>query len=651
MADTLPNLIPTDDDLNHCLALLAPSATDESKFVALLLLPRLLDQKDPQTMHRVFAGMNFGFLERLMKTKSQQEAEIPEETLKSIAVNILSCFCSEELIQTKQMTARISTLAGLITPNFTTVKDGLFYRNRKTVGSHAIASLQPSHIIHHLTLQPSPKSFSATERTLTIVLLRHVHLNASAILASAPSAHLSSLLKESLRTVMLPSLTALVRTRQDAVKFEALGALREMIEFVPGEILHKIEKEEPQRMPIWTNSIRVGLRQILGNSTYRETALTLIALLLRHFGTGWLFRPITAHPPSARRIEKSPAHKTPAAADEEADARFSALVVQLACVETRLLLDKLQDRVEGRRRVEGEREERKEGEREERKEGEREERKEGEREEREDKMLPVCYEILEAAIRVLSEAMDAVEKAEEGEEGSNDGTFDAELLLRMQEALVETFRAVLEYLKDVQDNHADDMKAILADMTALASVRVLASWLAEEASLEKEIAAVMRLLVGVCHESTSTPTPIIDLTSLLTPAFLNLTSSAFLRLSFLSAGGHIAMASYVRSAGPAPDRVVGPMQVLAGLAAVAGREVVGDTELVKDVWEGIGRFICGEPGDPEINSTDSVASSPDRPHPPRAPAAYSTARRPGCHHRCEDVLHVVRRGEGRAAGR
>jgi Neurochondrin len=55
-------------EIDQCLNLLSPSSSDESKFTALLILPRLLDSNDHATIQRVFNKMNFKFIERLMKS-------------------------------------------------------------------------------------------------------------------------------------------------------------------------------------------------------------------------------------------------------------------------------------------------------------------------------------------------------------------------------------------------------------------------------------------------------------------------------------------------------------------------------------------------------------------------------------------------------
>jgi hypothetical protein len=55
-------------EIDQCLRLLSPASSDESKFTALLILPRLLDATDHSTIQHVFDKMNFKFIERLMKS-------------------------------------------------------------------------------------------------------------------------------------------------------------------------------------------------------------------------------------------------------------------------------------------------------------------------------------------------------------------------------------------------------------------------------------------------------------------------------------------------------------------------------------------------------------------------------------------------------
>lgn len=55
-------------EIDRCLSMIVPSASDESKFVGMLILPKLLEQDKVENIERVFKGMNFKFIERLLRT-------------------------------------------------------------------------------------------------------------------------------------------------------------------------------------------------------------------------------------------------------------------------------------------------------------------------------------------------------------------------------------------------------------------------------------------------------------------------------------------------------------------------------------------------------------------------------------------------------
>lgn len=55
-------------EIDRCLSMIVPSASDESKFVGMLILPKLLEQDNIENIEHVFKGMNFKFIERLLRT-------------------------------------------------------------------------------------------------------------------------------------------------------------------------------------------------------------------------------------------------------------------------------------------------------------------------------------------------------------------------------------------------------------------------------------------------------------------------------------------------------------------------------------------------------------------------------------------------------
>ncbi|KAG1462758.1 hypothetical protein G6F55_002775 [Rhizopus delemar] len=107
-----------DAEIDRCLSMIVPSASDESKFVGMLMLPKLLDQNNTETVERAFKGMNFIFIERLLRTNHSVNAEVPDDLLKEIAVNILACFSRyETLAKDKNMVERIPGLSRLLKPD------------------------------------------------------------------------------------------------------------------------------------------------------------------------------------------------------------------------------------------------------------------------------------------------------------------------------------------------------------------------------------------------------------------------------------------------------------------------------------------------------------------------------------------------------
>jgi len=54
------------DQINKCMLLLQSHTKDEEKFVALLILPKLLNPNDKELMTIVFKEIDFKFLRRLL---------------------------------------------------------------------------------------------------------------------------------------------------------------------------------------------------------------------------------------------------------------------------------------------------------------------------------------------------------------------------------------------------------------------------------------------------------------------------------------------------------------------------------------------------------------------------------------------------------
>ncbi|CAG8451880.1 11581_t:CDS:2, partial [Acaulospora colombiana] len=273
-------------------------------------------------------------------------------------------------------------------------------------------------------------------------------------------------------------------------------------------------------------------------------------LLLDHFGATWLF--------TSDISLKDDYYSTD---DNLEDFKFAALVVQLACVEIRLMLDEVSDKLE---------------------------KKDFSSVERHETMLPACYTILEKSIEYLSQVERLLDF--DDKKDSADLTklkLDPELLLRLRSTMIETFRIIMEYLLNVKDVMSS-IESILEDKMLMASIRVLSVWLAEEGSLEKEAVAVIPFLIDMCRRSFEARSE-VNLIKMLTPAFLNLSSQDQPRSTFYFHGGHLLMIDYIVEfwghtkvkgyiTNVMVDNLLGPFQVLINIVVSDKEELVTRNE-------------------------------------------------------------------------
>lgn len=156
--------------------------------------------------------------------------------------------------------------------------------------------------------------------------------------------------------------------------------------------------------------------------------MVVAACLLRYFGPDWMFSSLKHHK----------------------EDKFPTLLVHLVAVETRVMLDEIHDRrmnLHNRQAI----------------------KVDEAKEKRQESMVPVYFEILEAAIRYLS--LNFNEDKASG--------MDAEVLLKIRKTLSDTMNVVMELLKFIQDT-TDNDDQLEKDMIAQASMRIIALYLAEE---------------------------------------------------------------------------------------------------------------------------------------------------------------------------
>ncbi|ORY73026.1 hypothetical protein LY90DRAFT_636661 [Neocallimastix californiae] len=107
------------EQIKKCMLLLQRHTKDEEKFVALLILPKLLNPKDKELMSIVFKEIDFVFLRRLLiSDNSDNNSESQSSLYKIISLNIISSFCYyPEFLNEKRIIKTIPYLISILNEN------------------------------------------------------------------------------------------------------------------------------------------------------------------------------------------------------------------------------------------------------------------------------------------------------------------------------------------------------------------------------------------------------------------------------------------------------------------------------------------------------------------------------------------------------
>ncbi|KAJ1881252.1 hypothetical protein H4R99_001583 [Coemansia sp. RSA 1722] len=98
--------------IDQCAQLLSSQSTDDEKLAGLLLLPRIIDAQDGDSLALVFESMDSRFLERLLRTGIKQHLKNQDDSpMLGIAAYVIDVFASHQKIaQHPRMLDRIPTL-------------------------------------------------------------------------------------------------------------------------------------------------------------------------------------------------------------------------------------------------------------------------------------------------------------------------------------------------------------------------------------------------------------------------------------------------------------------------------------------------------------------------------------------------------------
>ncbi|CAO3593104.1 unnamed protein product [Absidia cylindrospora] len=473
-------------EIDRCLGLIAPSASDELKFVGMLLLPRLLNQDDHPSIQHVFDHMNFKFIERLLRTNHEVGGEVPDHILKEIAVNILACFAHyDTMAPTQHMIYRIPALSTVLTPNDSTdiTQEVLHILLSVSTTKEGLVRMLDPDVLKNI-FEVFAGTQSKDERNLCSQLLTLTYTRSFQLLESKPIPSLTSALKYSLQTSTFPIAASLFNHTQDTLKMDALDILYHILVGGSSEWMQSLKydwtgsntttKTKQQQtttstpMDKFLENMRMGLRQVLGSKLgdrVRDQALVVLASLVRYFGAEWFFSWLNQTKMAKQQQQgkgKGKMTTTTATSNNTSsefylNANFPVLVIHLVSVESRVMLDAVQDQWIAMHGGDG---------------GDGSGRiveVDEEKETRHTMMVPVYFEILESAIEYLAAQYDE----------DRDTGMDAEVLLKIRKALTEVMDVVMEMLKFMQDT-ADNEQELENNMIAQASMRIIALWLAEE---------------------------------------------------------------------------------------------------------------------------------------------------------------------------
>ncbi|TPX59889.1 hypothetical protein PhCBS80983_g02173 [Powellomyces hirtus] len=305
---------PTEDQqLLKCLELLSENSTDEEKFVALLLLPRLLD--DPQSNGRklwlCFERMNWSFVERLLS--AEDTPDMPQEALHSIAVNLIAGFAAEDdLVGRPELTTQIPCLAKLlIKETAETVGTVLQCLHRMAMSADSAAVILEEDTLRCIICVLSGQTEELSLQALRVLEQLYAQVSSSTTYMDRGTEEVSHQL--------LPEVARLFATNNGQLKFECA---RFLVEMSADQTVRKTNT-----MPSWALDVRQGVTTILRSKIgveQRDMAFILSSSMLRQLGSKWM------------AVDSS---KKQGDSGQLSETQFWTLLVHLAGGEIRVLLD------------------------------------------------------------------------------------------------------------------------------------------------------------------------------------------------------------------------------------------------------------------------------------------------------------------------
>ncbi|MEE6484253.1 hypothetical protein FKM82_013812 [Ascaphus truei] len=390
----------TNPALERCLDVLRGAQNDSEQFAALLMVTKTAQagELNSRTRHRIFDAVGFSFPNRLLFSESIPDG-CPSHVFRGLGVTLLACFCTDPSLAVHPQVLN---------------KIPIFNETVKTpcqAGSKDLVSMIDDAYQCLVGIMASPQGPKHLVSCGTVSSLCQAYVNRNhgweqalqlltALLASMPAKCWKK--SRSDLQLLLARLSEEFYQEEDGRKFHLCEILPVFLP--PSPILPETS---------WGREcIRClckGLLKVLSSKlspSQRDPALKLCACLAHGYGTTWI------------------------SAESGAEgAQFLALLVNLACVEVRMLLEDPEP-LDSRQAV-----------------------------------VTACYALIEMGIQECTEEEEQLLKEEQ----------KLQLIRVMQEAC----GAIIHYLHQVGRER-------LEDPFTLASVRLLGAWLAEETSFLRQ---------------------------------------------------------------------------------------------------------------------------------------------------------------------
>ncbi|XP_072040851.1 neurochondrin-like [Amphiura filiformis] len=315
--------IPRSDEdkakaVDKCLQVLSRAKTDTEIFAALLLVTKLVQAEDTDAASRrkIFNGVGFTFLNRLIKTDKVPEG-CDSSMYQSLAVTLLACFSTDpHLVTHPQMLNKIPVLKDIILSARTSVenveKKSLIEDSFQILVAMATQDLGSKQLIGD-GMVPAlcdvyNNSYFGNEQAFSLL----------GILIEYCGEEIWETNRACLNE-LLSSMASEFKQIQDERKFKLCTRLTLLLtssnELVPGE------------NAVWAWDIHHGLSDILKSKTgqsQRNPALKLASFMMCQLGVSWALGP------------------------QGSDKKLLLLIINLACVEVRMGLEDSSQNVSNR---------------------------------------------------------------------------------------------------------------------------------------------------------------------------------------------------------------------------------------------------------------------------------------------------------------